>query len=384
MLDQEKIRQMVHRLFLEGPSWDAETCLSLLVCAVASLASPFNLPQTQSDAHLSANAQSYFVAAQRRIGTIMGTGDFLEAQCHFYFGVYLMMQLKPLRAWQHFTQGLACCQQFTCANPVYQYLTNYPAPARLTMPAEESVYWSCWKSEREVRIYLDLPDFAFESRSYPLMFPTPPQSVPANQAVAWYFYLSEISLIRLEDRVRSEIKSVLSVNEFALVHELAKSTSMAEELAQEWLQSLPSVMDLSVPQTDDDVLKFILRGHSSDLWEVIYWPWLKISIHHHLHTPKVHMYVRRGLQTSIDRIRINKPGFHHRHHGTWLMIQSCTRSALMLLAAMHCAETVHLVPEGWQAAVSDVLEMLRFWKCDAPDVADRLGILEELSAKFFT
>lgn len=379
MLDEEKVRQMVHRLFLEGPSWDAETCLALLVCAIGSLVSPFNASQVQLDAQSSAAAQSYFKSAQRRIGTVMGQGDYLEAQCHFYSGVYLMIQLKPLQAWQRFNQGLACCQQFTCANIAYQSLSRSPSPTRLTLPAQESVYWSCWKSEREVRIYLDLPDFAFESRSYPLMFPTPPQSVPADQAVAWYFYLSEISLIRLQDRIRSEIKRVLGLNELSLINELAKSTLMAEELAQEWTESLPSVMDLSNPQTDDSVLKFILRGHASDLWEVIYWPWLEMSMNRHLRTPKIQTFVKKGLQISIDRIRTNKPGFHHRHHGTWLMIQSCTRSALILLAAMYCTETVHLVPEAWQGAVADVLEMLRFWQYVAPDAADRLLILEELA-----
>ena len=381
MLDEGKVRQIVHRMSLEGPAWDAESCLALLLCALGSIASPFDASTvSHSDPQSLAIAQSYFNAAQKRLGTVIGSGGVLETQCFFYSGVYLMSKLQPLRAWRLFSQALACCQDFECANPASQGPLTRASSATPGLPVEECVYWSCWKSELELRIYLSLPDFAFNDLSYPLLFPTPPESIEGQQATSWYFYLSEISLRRLEFRARDEISSALRADEISFGGGLCNTTRALEGFAEEWIQSLPPAMSLHTPQAEDDVLKFILRGHLLNLWEVIYWPWLDIFINQRVHVPEVETYVAKALQIGIDRIRINKPGFRHRHHGTWLMLQSCTRSALTLLAASSIPEAAMLLPSDWKEAVFETMELLRFWQYEAGDAADRLHILEELTA----
>jgi hypothetical protein len=88
--------------------------------------------------------------------------------------------------------------------------------------------------------------------------------------------------------------------------------------------------------------------------------------------------VRKGLQVCVQRVDINEKGFYHRHHGTWLMLRSCTRSALVLLATARCSDLVSLMPEGWEEAVAKVMAMLGFWKGESRDVMDRLQILETL------
>jgi Fungal Zn(2)-Cys(6) binuclear cluster domain len=380
MLDEMKLRQMVHRLSLDGPTWEPASCLALLVCALGSIASSFDaIESLQSSSQPTVVANSYFSAAQRRIGTISGAGGVLEAQCYFYSGVYLMTTLQPLRAWRCFTQALACCQDFACANPSYPSASIQSSLTKRGLPAEESVYWSCWKSEQELRMYLNLPDYAVGGLSYPLLFPTPPESMASAQAASWYFYLSEISLRRLEHRCREEIGNILGKGGVSLIEDLSKSTRTLEELATQWVETLPPAMSLHTSQEMDDVLKFILRGHLLNLWEVIYWPWLEIYINHGVHDLASNLYGQKALQTGIDRIRINKPGFRHRHHGTWLMLQSCTRSALLLIAANYDVEASTMLPHGWQEAVSDTIELLRFWQYEATDVADRLRILEELT-----
>jgi hypothetical protein len=379
MLDEGKVRLAVHRVCLEGPAWDAESCLVLLVCALGSIASSFDGSSvTGVDMRSMAVAQSYFNAAQKRIGTITGTGGVLEAQCFFYSGVYLMSKLQPIKAWRLFTQALACCQEFSCANSSYAGSSGGVSSVGRGLPEEECVYWSCWKSEIELRMCLDLPDFPFNDLSYPLLFPTPPAPFEGKDATAWYFYLSEISLRRLEHRVRDEISNVLKGDDSASKSDLYTSTAAFEGLAEEWLQSLPHPMNLHTPQAEDDVLRFILRGHFLNLWEVIYWPFFEKFFNQRSSEPHVEIYVRKGLQIGIDRIRINKPGFCHRHHGTWLMLQSCTRSALALLAAAYCPEATVLLPNDWKEAVFDTIELLRYWQDEVADAADRLQILEEL------
>ena len=380
MLDESKIKQEVRLLSLEGPAWNANCCLALLVCALGSIASSFDTDLVSSEPQMTAVAESYFNAAQRRLGMIIGSGGVLEAQCFFYSGVYLMSKLQPLGAWRLFCQALACCQDFACADTSYQdHLTGVPSASQ-RLPAEECVYWSCWKSELELRKLLNLPDFAFNDLSYPLLFPTPPETIQDQQATSWYFYLSEISLRRLEHRIRDEITNALGANDLFCVGELDKITRAAEALAEEWTRSLPTVMSLQTAQAEDNVLKFILRGHLLDLWEVVYWPWLNIYVNKRIYAPEARCYVVKAFQVAIDRIRINKPGFHHRHHGTWLMLQSCTRSAFTLLAAAYIPEAVVLLPREWRDAVIETTELLRFWQHGAGDTADRLQILEELQA----
>jgi Fungal Zn(2)-Cys(6) binuclear cluster domain len=385
MLDEIKIRQMVHRLSLDGPTWEPASCLALLVCALGSIASSLDASEPlQGSFQPMVVANSYFSAAQRRIGTISGAGGVLEAHCYFYSGVYLMTTLQPLRAWRCFTQALACCQDFVCANTCYTDASTGPSSPKGGLPAEEYVYWSCWKSEHELRTYLQLPDYGVGDLSYPLLFPTPPEGLPDMQAASWYFYLSEISLRRLEHRCREEIGNIVGKGGDSLMEDLATATRTLEELAIQWVETLPPAMSLHTPQEQDDVLKFILRGHLLNLWEVIYWPWLELHINQGVHNPASNMFGQKALQIGIDRIQINKPGFRHRHHGTWLMLQSCTRSALLLIAASYDAEASTMLPRGWQEAVSDTMELLRYWQHEATDVADRLRILEDLTRDIAT
>jgi len=66
----------------------------------------------------------------------------IEAQCFFLAGVYLMATLRPFKAWKMFVQALACCQGF-CSPPRASDNTLPEQERHL----QESVYWTCFKSE---------------------------------------------------------------------------------------------------------------------------------------------------------------------------------------------------------------------------------------------
>lgn len=90
--------------------------------------------------------------------------------------------------------------------------------------------------------------------------------------------------------------------------------------------------------------------------------------------------MRKGLLVCVQRIQTNEKGFYHRHHGSWLMLRSCTRSALVLLAAAMCSELEASMPLDWEEAIHKVMLMLNFWKDDSRDVSDRLDIVQKLAA----
>jgi hypothetical protein len=91
---------------------------------------------------------------------------------------------------------------------------------------------------------------------------------------------------------------------------------------------------------------------------------------------------------AVDRIHKNRKGFKHRHHGVWLMLRSCTRSALLLVAAGRCAAlqgegagfggSGGFLPAGWRGAVRGALEMLEYWRDEARDARGWWVVLREL------
>jgi hypothetical protein len=148
------------------------------------------------------------------------------------------------------------------------------------------------------------------------------------------------------------------------------------------LRSLPTPLELGGPDSDreqHEALRFILNGHLLDCQEVMYWRFVVDAVHGRLrHGTNAELFLRKGLKVCVDRIRQNRKGFHHRHHGTWLMLRSCTRSSFVLLAAVRCADLAPYLPMGWEEAVIDVARMLRLWKDESADINEMLSILETL------
>lgn len=145
--------------------------------------------------------------------------------------------------------------------------------------------------------------------------------------------------------------------------------------------SLPQNLRLDHPLGhDEDVqgerLRFILNGHLLDCYEMMYWSFIVDAVRGTLPEDAVSVsFARKGFQVSVQRIEDNETGFHHRHHGTWLMLRSCTRSALVLVAAAR-AGLDDLLPAEWKSSVAKVKDLLEYWKDEATDTKFRLQILD--------
>lgn len=140
--------------------------------------------------------------------------------------------------------------------------------------------------------------------------------------------------------------------------------SLAASLTNYRVQSLPSPHGLD--RSSDDVLNFILEGHLGNCYEFIYWPFIKHTINSPFRNLSTDEYVRKGLQAAMDRVNINRPGFKHRHHGTYYLIRSCTRSAFVLLAAHLKGNLEDLMPVGWFEIIWGVVDLLEFWQDELP------------------
>jgi hypothetical protein len=225
----------------------------------------------------------------------------------------------------------------------------------------------------------------------------------------WYFYLAEIALRRLGNRILNYVYQDSS-STTSQPH-IEQVVANFEDQADGWydnyhppiiklslltfqnrnrLQSLPLQLKLDRSGNSNDpqnsqnaTLKFILNGHLLDCYEMMYWPFVIDAIHGRLpSSTTAKVFARKGLAVCVQRIQQNEPGFCHRHHGAWLMLRSCTRSAFVLVAAARCCSSLTLsssmLPDGWQQSLYKVIAMLSFWKDESTEVLDRLRILQRL------
>ncbi|KAH5037247.1 hypothetical protein HBI75_079340 [Parastagonospora nodorum] len=407
VLDELSTRQIVSRMCIHGLDWSPEACLTLLIFALGTIATPFSdCGYVGRDSDMYRTAESFFWAARRRLGMLLGSSSLIEAQCMLLAGVYAMCTFQRLSAWRFFMQSLACCQTFESLKAFrHDYgdrLTEAPQKS-VSSASEQAIYWSAWKSERETHYDLDLPGYLFsdiDMTGYPPFFPTPPgdggrildavsSETERRKEASWYFYLSEISLLRLRRRMANEIKNFEPGNNSVSLPNLATMINEHEQQVLAWVHALPQSMSLEAPPEEDEVCRFVLRGHLINVYEMLYWPFLHWAIHNpliHDSSTTVIEFATKGLQKHVDRIITNRPGFQHRHHGTFGMIVSCTRSALILLAAGQAFASAAAastqvpcsMPIGWEAAVQEVIQLNASWEYEAPDLSRMVLILNDL------
>jgi hypothetical protein len=179
--------------------------------------------------------------------------------------------------------------------------------------------------------------------------------------------------------------------------ELATAVPGYEEQVREWVASLPTCLSFEAPAEEDDVCRFVLRGHLINLFELIYWPFLAAYLDC-LEAPDGQLMpantvrlAQKALDHHFIRLRINRPGYKHRHHGTIPLILSCSRSALILVATTKLLQgkagqaiggemSDLCVPEGWAAEVDEVIDLLTFWGIETQEFRCIQRVLEQAHA----
>ncbi|KAL2846896.1 C6 zinc finger domain protein [Aspergillus pseudoustus] len=426
VLDEAHVRSLVARFCANGLDWSHESCLILLVLSLGATATAFDCLDG-NDADSMPLARSFYRAAQKRLGlTMEGPGRVLEAQCYFLSGVNAMTFFLRDAAWKLFLHAVACCQSFQFLrapklNDIDTLVSLEPVVDHIgqqqSLTAEQAIYWSSWKSERELRSEIGGTDFTIspaEMAIYPLFFPTPPTTADvddeggdggqlgtaqydtskADNQLSWYFYLSEISLRRLTSCIATGIAQFQPPNG-RFLNDLARAMCIYESQAEEWVLRLPQVISLNSPPERDDICHFVLRGHLIDMYEIMYWPFVDAVINAIPNATSidstgwddqllVRSLARKGLAKHVERLWVNQPGYKHRHHGTLFLLRNCCRSALVLIAAALAVASPPdrqpgpslAMPSGWRHAVLLALDMTRYWEDQSVDSAYLARILE--------
>lgn len=393
ILEEAAARRIVLNAVMEGIDWSPESCLALIICALGKIATPLDASShLRADSTPYVEAQTLFQAAQKRIGTLMARSDLISAQCFFLSGVFLMSIFRPFEAWRYFSQALATCQTLPFLQRAQHLSVSdgmESSRPELGETRQEAVYWSAWKSERELRGELALPDFAVSYCSsvlYPPFFPTPPHplestktSASSRQHTAWLFYLSEISLRRLYSQTSNDILELhrASTSNLDFLQQLALLIPAYETQANGWAEGLPSELSVKSVPIEDNVCCFVLRGHLINFYERLYWPFVMAhlaALEQGIRTViPGRQFVNKGLEYHVLNVEINEAGFLHRHHGTWFMIRALVRSATVLLAARLLGSEM---PNGWREACERIMQVLRAWEEDVPGLPNHRNFLE--------
>ncbi|KAH8801414.1 hypothetical protein F5884DRAFT_513774 [Xylogone sp. PMI_703] len=430
-----QIREHARRVAEDGFGWDATSCIVLLTCALGAIAAPFDPASEAGQLHnrtsieeTSARRQTaevYFQAARKRIG-LLELG-FTTSQCHMFSGIYLFYTLRPIQGWSAFYQAGSTLSLYLKAHAAVEARidSTHHFSALSEKRLEQRLYWTVLKSECEIRTELDLPQSDLCKLEYPYLFPSPPSpsnpaqgpqdsfqtpastTTPSSQTYStaslssyqrveeqsWFYYLSEIALRRIENRILNMFYKAdhHSWTQMDVEGMISAATSIEDQLAI-WYSSLPDSIRFDNLATDQalDELRMVTLGRSVNMRVLLYRPFLYLAVHFTQRTSTntsvaVEGFVKKALDLCVE---FNSGhAMTHRHHGTWYGLRESTSMSLMLVAAnmrglITWTSPLHdgmMQENSYGRAIRTCIEKLRYWEAESPpDILRAREILEEL------
>lgn len=253
--------------------------------------------------------------------------------------VYLMYTFRPLSAWNHFYQASTFYRlrlRLIDGLDKSAYEVEQQG-ASASQRLEQSLYWSCFKSEVEIRVELPLPQSAIAEYEYPALFPTPPtlsEEYPKqrnqmpdwtssehiarspdgnpprlsgvgvcnhitnlfNEEQSWYYYLTEVALRRIGNRVLNSFYRE-DFSTWSNIKPLIPIALEFESQIDAWFANLPPAMQSydndqntgnarqgsSILDTQESIsmeLSWALSNRFLEIRLWLYQPFLFFAVHH--------------------------------------------------------------------------------------------------------
>ncbi|KAK5721136.1 hypothetical protein LTR15_007100 [Elasticomyces elasticus] len=375
VLEPTKIMELARTAAEDGFEWDVSSCLVLISCALGSLSISFTITHASegensfADAELYPVAEAYYTAARKRLGLLEPSVQ--ASQCWFLTGMYEMYSMRPVSAWSSFNR--ACT--------LIQLRLQAPSHGTRLEDLEKRLYWSCLKSESEIREEFDLPSSGLGTVEWPDIFPSPPISSPnfSSGSVAdssewetvhqssWYYYLSEVAYRRIVHRTITTLYDTSPEQWLSTgVHRLYRIATELDAQIVQWWQHIPG-SPLPTFQQEADELTFMMLLNYFDLRERIWRPFVYVAVHS-VSLPEdqeiISMCATLCLNLSFEMIEGST--VKHRHHGCWLTARCLVTKALLIVAAARSAR-VEMRPD-WKRHVHGLQTFLQYWQVEAPDL----------------
>ncbi|KAL4821228.1 hypothetical protein BDW67DRAFT_45996 [Aspergillus spinulosporus] len=390
ILDPSELRKLSRRLGENGFQWDGPSCLIFICCALGAIARPFSLetPGPQDTPRLNgrdyATGESYYTAARKRIGLL--DSSIITIQCAFLIGVYEMYSMRPLRAWLSFNRACTYFQTYLHSSSFSQDLEQSSETVK------SRLYWSCLKSDCEMREEIALPPTELAKVEYSDAFPSPPRSIPdpedeaqagstanldASSERSWYYYLSEIAGRRIANRITAALYP-LDPEEWTRmpVQNLLRIAEELDTQVVQWVENFPPFVRFNSEKTADE-LSYFLHARYLDLRERIWRPFLYLAAHSSPQDPNLPIYIQHASQ-CIDNIfkHILSCSIKHRHHGSWFAGRNLFTKGLLVLVAAKSPNIA--MPSNWVTIIDTCIAGIRYWEDEAPDLRAARHILQHI------
>lgn len=376
ILERTELLRLARIVAEDGFKWDACSCLVLLACALGGISAtwevaiPSGSECSFGDMASHDLADAYYTAARKRIGLLETSNQ--ATQCWFLLGMLEMYLMRPLNGWASFSRAcnLLELRLYTQSQHDLQGFTR----------AERRLYWSCLKSEAELREEFDLPEPGLARIEHAYVLPSPPESTPDSsngasisdsawetvQEQSWYYYLSDIAYRRITNRT---IAALYNVPKEQWLHcSISRLYYIAEELDAQVLQWWDTIPGSPTPEcrADTDELTYMLYLNYADLRERIWRPFVYIAIH--AESSEANALLVAGASKCIEMSigMLENALLKHRHHGCWQTIRCMFSKALVILAAARSLRVQ--LPSEWRYHIEAFQKYMQYWQAEAPDI----------------
>ncbi|KAF1850049.1 uncharacterized protein K460DRAFT_411828 [Cucurbitaria berberidis CBS 394.84] len=403
-VDPIALRQHIHHVAESGLDWSTETCLVAIVCALGAYSQKYDPedelghvvpPEVSYDAaEDDALARKFWSIAIKRLGIVIGQNNIIAIQCLTLAGIWHMYNMEPLQGWRFF--NLASNAWYTTMYSTAVLAANppiaVPEPHQHGWATDQSLYFSCLKSEFEIRLELSLPPSIIERIDYPYSFPSPPDldtlagrhGSLENYQQSWYYYLAEIASRHLTSRIAEAHEEALALPTHLYIEQLLQNAEIFEAQLQAWHVALPPSIAFTVPLQTVPALPNELIQHLRSRYMVIceltYRPFLRLCTSHKLDIPadvlaRVAGLASRGLHICTLWVKSTRG---ERHHGLWFQLRNFVCCAMMLIAAGKAQSDPELnaapllqFPSDWKELILEKKkELSAFWSDERGGIAD--------------
>lgn len=197
---------------------------------------------------------------------------------------------------------------------------------------------------------------------------------------SWYFFLSEIALRRLTDKVAEVVASHIdcssppSQQTAIAIKDLVPVVAELERQVHTWRENLPPQLQFpDVPQAADTEWKHYSRSRYYRVLELMFRPFLFTAIH----VPECEAAVRylagKGLASASQYLA--HCAIAHRHQGLWLKLRNQLREACLLLGAAIAGLEM---PPDWYAGIERTVRSFRLWEREYPPCQSYLRVVHVL------
>ncbi|KAJ5088463.1 hypothetical protein N7456_012079 [Penicillium angulare] len=304
-------------------------------------------------------------------------------------------------------------------------------------PCEQRLYWSCLKSETELAHEYGLETSTIGQLTDPPSLPTPPDpltveniltsmfiTTPSDttalaevQEKSWYYYLTEITLRKLEIQIHASFERLhdeewpLPIETMSPVEKtrlqdflqciISGITEFETQLRSCW-ERLGSAMDIDLndvtigcPDELAEYLRIKFYWIKHDLLRIaltiiLYFESTSASTlsrgESSLSTefPSLSEVLfgmaNRGLVVSVTIMQVAMNT--HRNHGSWFGPMIAVMGALEVIAARRFEKPGLVVPWQFEDAAKSLVDGLKWWEPGMPDAGEYLKILASLDPVF--